>query len=78
VRGAVGRCDRHLLVLNYIANRDTPDAMPAFMQSPAYSASKNWLLSTSNASSTPFIDLFGFGAVSMDGYVLQRCKSCES
>ena len=74
----MGRCDRHLLVLNYIANRDTPDAMPAFMQSPAYSASKNWLLSTSNASSTPFIDLFGFGAVSMDGYVLQRCKSCES
>lgn len=63
-----GRCDRHLLVLNYIANRDTPNAIPAFMQNPAYAASKNWLLSTSNASSTPFIDLFGFGAVSMDGY----------
>mmetsp|Transcript_29969 Transcript_29969/g.57559 ORF Transcript_29969/g.57559 Transcript_29969/m.57559 type:complete len:177 (-) Transcript_29969:236-766(-) len=61
-------CDRHLLVLNYIANRDTPDAVPAMFTNPAFTKAKTWLLSTSNATSTPFIDLFGFGPVATEGY----------
>mmetsp|Transcript_12067 Transcript_12067/g.16404 ORF Transcript_12067/g.16404 Transcript_12067/m.16404 type:complete len:251 (+) Transcript_12067:1-753(+) len=60
--------DRHLMVLNYIANRDDPDNLPALFKNPAFAASKNWLLSTSNATSTPFIDLFGFGPVASNGY----------
>lgn len=65
--GGMG-CDRHLLVLNYLANRDMAGSVPSIFQNPAFVKSKTWMLSTSNASSTPYIDLFGFGAVAVEGY----------
>jgi len=62
--------DRHMMVLNYLANRDMKGNMPAVFTNPALAASKNWLISSSNATSTPYIDQFGFGPTAGDGYGL--------
>eukprot|EP00239_Pterosperma_sp_CCMP1384_P010159 CAMPEP_0197863696 /NCGR_PEP_ID=MMETSP1438-20131217/41359_1 /TAXON_ID=1461541 /ORGANISM="Pterosperma sp., Strain CCMP1384" /LENGTH=655 /DNA_ID=CAMNT_0043481695 /DNA_START=110 /DNA_END=2077 /DNA_ORIENTATION=- len=61
-------CDRHLLSLKKLAEKNDPDNVPALFTNPLYAKSGTFLVSTSNATSTPFIDIFGFGPVSTDGY----------
>jgi hypothetical protein len=59
-----------MMVLNYLAARDMRGNVPAVFTNPALAASKNWLISSSNATSTPYIDQFGFGPTAGDGYGL--------
>ena len=60
--------DRHLLGLRTQAAEQGIE-LPALFKDPAFSRSNTWILSTSNVT-TPFFDLFGFGAVSEKGYGL--------
>ncbi|KAK3253883.1 hypothetical protein CYMTET_36882 [Cymbomonas tetramitiformis] len=62
-------CDRHLLAMQKIVLSEGSD-MPEFYTNPLYEASKTSDLSTSNGTSTPYIDQFGFGAVAYHGYGL--------
>ena len=58
--------DRHLYSLKCLAAETGQTDVP-FFQDPAYGRSSTWILSTSNVT-TPFFRLFGFGAVSANGY----------
>lgn len=66
--------DRHLKALKDIADNDAgvdpavKSAAAEFFSLPMVGRSATWDLSTSNASGSPFIDIFGFGAVSETGY----------
>jgi len=60
--------DRHLLGMKTTALA-LGIPLPAMFTDPAYGRSNTWVLSTSNVT-TPFFDLFGFGAVSAKGYGL--------
>jgi carnitine O-acetyltransferase len=60
--------DRHLLGMKSAA-LELGLPLHALFQDPAYARSNTWVLSTSNVT-TPFFDLFGFGAVSGKGYGL--------
>ena len=74
--------DRHLKALkdvldNHMAPAPQPpqygepqdmDIARKFFSHPMIGRSGTWDLSTSNASGSPFIDIFGFGAVSETGY----------
>eukprot|EP01064_Diplonema_japonicum_P034235 TRINITY_DN7034_c0_g1_i1.p1 TRINITY_DN7034_c0_g1~~TRINITY_DN7034_c0_g1_i1.p1 ORF type:complete len:589 (+),score=168.14 TRINITY_DN7034_c0_g1_i1:55-1821(+) len=65
--------DRHLMSLKMEATEhnvvDSSDASLELFSSPLYAQSSTWTLSTSNVTS-PFIDYFGFGAVTTHGYGL--------
>ena len=58
-------CDRHLMALGKLAAKKGISA-PA-LTDKITARSKDWLLSTSNGSQ-PYIDLFGFGPVTGEGY----------
>jgi hypothetical protein len=60
--------DRHILGLRTMATKHNIE-MPALFKDPALSRSNTWVLSTSNVT-TPFFDIFGFGAVCETGYGL--------
>ena len=59
-------CDRHMMALKIIAEEEGYK-MPEIFNDPVYSRSQTFLLSSSNVSS-PELDVFGFGAVTGDGY----------
>eukprot|EP00924_Labyrinthula_sp_SR-Ha-C_P016967 maker-scaffold_6-snap-gene-20.57-mRNA-1 protein AED:0.03 eAED:0.03 QI:59/0.8/0.83/1/1/1/6/35/637 len=58
--------DRHLYALKCLAEEEGLST-PQIFTDPSYNLSSNWILSTSNVT-TPFFDLFGFGAVTANGY----------
>ena len=59
--------DRHLLALQKIAAEQ--GITHEFFEDEVFQKSSAWVLSTSNVSA-PFLDRFGFGAVTGDGYGL--------
>ena len=67
--------DRHLFALKTLAQQQWAASDPArlakspLFSDPLFARSSTWTLSTSNVT-TDFFDLFGFGAVSADGYGL--------
>lgn len=67
--------DRHLHALKTLAQQQWAASDPArlakspLFSDPLFARSSTWTLSTSNVT-TDFFDLFGFGAVSGDGYGL--------
>ena len=64
--------DRHLLGLSVLASEGgmtESDEAGKLFKDPIFSHSSTWALSTSNVSS-PWLDLFGFGAVCSHGYGL--------
>ena len=62
--GGLG-CDRHLMALTKLAEKQGI-THPA-LTDPVTARAKDWVLSTSNGSQ-PYIDLFGFGPVTKEGY----------
>ena len=61
--------DRHLLALQSLAAEFEEHAL---FDTPLFKHSNSWTLSTSNVTS-PFLSLFGFGAVVENGYGLGYC-----
>jgi hypothetical protein len=61
-------CDRHLLGLKIQAQKDEKlQTLPTIFTDEMFAKSSTFILSTSNVSS-PELDIFGFGAVTHDGY----------
>ena len=59
--------DRHLLMLNKLAQDSGTEEALALFDDPLYTRSNTWKISTSNVAS-PWLSQFGFGPVCDDGY----------